>query len=77
MKKIEIFGTGCKSCISTEDRIKKKAEEIGVEIDLHHVDDPVEIASRGIITTPAVAVDDQIVHKGGLPKETEIEKWIT
>ncbi len=76
MKKVEVFGTGCKTCIATEDMIKNKAKSIGVEIDLYHIHDPVEIASRGIMTTPAVIVDGTLVHKGGLPHDAEIEGWI-
>ena len=76
MKKVEVLGTGCKKCLTTEDMIKKKAAAMGVKIDLHHVYDPIEIASRGIMTTPAVIVDGKLVHKGGLPTETDIEEWI-
>ncbi len=76
MKKIEVFGTGCKKCVTTEEMIKNKADAMGTEIDLHHVYDPIEIASRGIISTPAVMVDGKLVHKGGLPKDIDIEEWI-
>jgi small redox-active disulfide protein 2 len=76
MKKVEVFGTGCKKCITTEDMIKQKAEEIGAEIKLSHIYDVVEIASRGIMSTPAVMVDGKLVHKGGLPDNSEIESWL-
>ncbi|MDD3019897.1 MAG: thioredoxin family protein [Alphaproteobacteria bacterium] len=76
MKKVEVFGTGCKKCITTEEMIKTKADSIDAEIDLHHIYDPVEIASRGIMTTPAVMVDGKLVHKGGLPDAAEIEDWL-
>lgn len=76
MKKIEVFGMGCAKCNSIEDMIKAKAEEMGVEIELTHTLDPVEIAVRGIITTPAVAVDGKVVHKGGVPNNDEIESWL-
>lgn len=76
MKKVEVFGTGCKKCVITEEMIKNKAEAIGAEIDLHHEYDPIAIASRGIMTTPAVMVDSKLVHKGGLPSDAEIEEWL-
>lgn len=76
MKKIEVFGTGCKKCVTTEEMIKNKAKEMGAEIDLHHIYDPIEIASRGIISTPAVMVEGKLVHKGGLPNRADIEGWI-
>lgn len=76
MKKVEVFGTGCKKCVTTEEMIKNKAAEMDVKIDLEHVYDAIEIASRGIISTPAVMVDGKLVHKGGLPSDTEIKEWI-
>lgn len=76
MKKIEVFGTGCKKCITTEEMIKNKAHAMGAKIDLQHIYDPVEMASRGIMSTPAVMVDGKLVHKGGLPNDAEIEEWI-
>lgn len=76
MKKIEVFGTGCKKCITTESMIKNKAGAMGAEIDLHHVYNPIEMAKRGIISTPAVMVDGKLVHKGGLPNDRDIEAWI-
>jgi small redox-active disulfide protein 2 len=77
MKKVEVFGTGCKKCVMTEDMIKNKANEIGAEIDIVHIYDPVQIATRGIMTTPAVMVDGKLVHKGGLPDNKEITEWLT
>lgn len=38
--------------------------------------DPVEIATRGVVSTPAVIVDGKLVHKGGVPHEAAIEEWL-
>ena len=76
MKKVEVFGTGCKKCVTTEELIKNKAGQMGAEINLEHVYDPVAIASKGIMTTPAVMVDGKLVHEGGLPDNSEIEIWL-
>lgn len=77
MKKIEVLGTGCKKCVTTEEMIAEKASELDIQIQLEHVYDPIAIASKGIMTTPAVMVDGKLVHKGGLPKDEEIEQWLT
>lgn len=76
MKKVEVFGSGCKKCITTEDMIRNKAVAIGADIDLQHIYDPVAIASRGIMSTPAVMVDGKLVHRGGLPSDADIEAWL-
>jgi predicted thioredoxin/glutaredoxin len=56
--------------------INQKATELGIEIDLIKVTDPLEIASRGIMSTPAVIVDGKLVHKGGLPGIGDIAEWL-
>jgi len=76
MREIEVFGTGCKKCIATKERIKVKADELGIDITITEVKDPVDIASRGIMSTPAVIVDGKLVHKGGLPESDEIAAWL-
>lgn len=61
---------------TVESIIKQKPEAMGAEMDLQHIDNPVEIASRAIMSTPAVIIDGKLVHKGGLPRDVEIEAWI-
>lgn len=76
MKTVEVFGTGCRKCVSVEEAIRDTAHKVGVAINLQHIHDPVEIAARGIIATPAVMVDGRLVHKGGVPEEAEIVSWL-
>ena len=76
MKKVEVLGTGCKKCTTTEEMIANKADALGLDVDIQHVTDAVEIATRGITSTPAVMVDDKLVHKGGVPKDRDIEGWL-
>ncbi len=76
MKKVEVFGTGCKKCITTQEMIRSEAQQLSIEIELIKVDDPLEIVSRGIMSTPAVMVDGKLMHKGGLPKRQEISQWL-
>ncbi len=76
MKNIEVLGTGCRKCISTEEMISNKANELGVEINLIKITDPVEIASRGILSTPAVVVDGKIVHRGSVPSSEDVLEWL-
>ncbi|QQR91681.1 MAG: thioredoxin family protein [Myxococcales bacterium] len=77
MKKIEVFGTGCKKCVSTEESIRQMATKMDVPVDIQKVNDPVAIATRGIITTPAVMIDGKLVHKGGVPEDKDIAKWLS
>jgi small redox-active disulfide protein 2 len=75
-KVIEVFGTGCRTCRAVEDAIRAAAAKAGVEVDLRHVDDPVAIATRGVMRTPAVAVDGRVVHQGGAPDAVQVAHWV-
>lgn len=76
MKRVEVFGTGCANCTTTEEMIKECATELGIEIELTHVNDLAKIAARGIISTPSVMVDNRLVHKGSVPTNSQITEWL-
>ena len=37
MKKITVYGSGCKTCVNTKDLIRRTAEELGVEVDIEKI----------------------------------------
>lgn len=74
MKKVEILGKGCPRCKQTEKLVKIAIEELGIEATIEKVQDINEIISRGVVSTPAVAVDGKIVVSGRIPSLEEIKK---
>ncbi len=76
MKRVEVFGMGCANCTATEEMIKDRAAELGVEIEITHIYDLAKIAARGIMSTPAVVVDGTLVHKGSVPTNNDITEWL-
>ncbi|MGM0446555.1 MAG: thioredoxin family protein [Bacillota bacterium] len=75
MIKIEVFGTGCPSCKKTEAHIKNIVAELDLDAEIVKVEDMDEITERGVMLTPAVAVDGEMKVSGKVPSETEILKW--
>lgn len=73
--KIEVLGSGCVKCQKTADIIKSVLEKKGLHENVEKVTDIKEITKRGIMMTPAVIIDGNIVHEGGLPKVSDIESW--
>jgi molybdate transport system substrate-binding protein len=57
MKKIEVFGPGCKRCEATAALIAERAKALGVAVEISKVTDYAEIARAGVVATPGVAVD--------------------
>ena len=74
--KIEILGTGCAKCNTTEKIIKKVVEELGINADIVKVEDLQEIINRGIMMTPAVYIDGEAKIVGRVPTTDEIKKLL-
>ena len=74
---IEVLGTGCAKCNKLEAMAKAAADNLGVPYEITHVQDINAIVQRGVMTTPALAIDGQIVVSGRVPNETELTSWLT
>lgn len=76
MKSIKVLGTGCKKCSDTYDLVNKVVEKLGVEAEVTKVEDLKSIMGYGVMSTPAVVIDDVVVAKGKIPKEKDVESWL-
>jgi small redox-active disulfide protein 2 len=76
MKNIKVLGSGCRNCEITANIITQAAKEAGVEIALEKVTDIAEIMSFGIMSTPGVVVDGDVVHSGGVPGPDQARAWV-
>lgn len=76
MKKVQVFGPGCKRCEATAALIAERAEALGVAVEITKVTDYAEIAKAGVVATPGVAVDGKLVHAGGLPQAAAVDAWL-
>jgi len=77
MKKIEIFGTGCPKCKRTEQNVRRAVQELGIEAEVIHVYDQLEMLKRGITNTPAVVIDGEVKITGRVPEVDEIKELLS
>ncbi len=79
MKKIEVLGIGCPNCKKTEAIIRKvldkKGWKEGTEFSIEKVTDPSDIAARGVLATPGVVIDGEIISRGKVPSASTVEGW--
>jgi arsenite-transporting ATPase len=73
---IKVLGSGCSKCRVTIGMIERVARDLGVAVEITKVQNPEEIQRHGIHATPAVIIDDKIVHSGGLPSHDKIQGWL-
>jgi small redox-active disulfide protein 2 len=74
--KIEVFGTGCAKCKRLEENVRKAVKEAGVTADVVKVQDLDKIIDRGIMLTPALAIDGEEVAVGRVPSVDEIKRML-
>lgn len=77
MKNIKVLGTGCAKCKSVVALIEKLAADTGADIQLEKIEDIQKIISYNVMSTPAVIIDDQVVHSGGIPTADAVKAWLS
>jgi len=76
MRLIEVLGSGCQKCRYVEQIVREVVTAGGIEADVQHVTDVAEIAARGILATPGLAIDGQVVAAGRIPTREQVAAWL-
>ena len=70
--KIEVLGTGCAKCKTLYENAKKALEESGKSAEVAKVEDIPSIMKYGVMSTPALVIDGQVIFSGKLTSVAEI-----
>lgn len=74
---IKILGTGCANCVNLEKAARQAATELGINATFEKVTDPGDIASWGIMRTPGLVVDDEVVLSGRVPSLAQVKELLS
>lgn len=77
MKTIKILGTGCANCDNTARLMAEVAAALGVAVQIDKVTDIGQILGYGVMSTPGVVIDGQVVHAGSVPSRQAVEDWLS
>jgi len=69
---VKVLGSGCAKCNALQSATQKALEELGMDTTIEHVTDFSEIASYGVMSTPALVVDGQVLSTGKVLKKQDI-----
>lgn len=70
---IKILGSNCNKCISLEKNTKDAMNELGWDCRIEHISDFTQIASYGVMTTPALVINGKVVSYGKVLTIEEIK----
>lgn len=73
---VKILGSGCRNCQNLEANTRRALEDLGIDAHIDHVRDEVEIVAWGVMSTPALVVDDQVVVVGRVPSPAQVRDLI-
>ncbi|HQB28685.1 thioredoxin family protein [Dehalococcoides mccartyi] len=71
---VKVLGSGCAKCNQLEAATKAALEQLGMDATIDHVTDFAQIATYGVMTTPALVVDGKVVSYGKVLKTDEVVK---
>ncbi|NMC56741.1 MAG: thioredoxin family protein [Eubacteriaceae bacterium] len=73
---IKVLGSGCKNCIMLEKNTVEAVNEMKIDAVVEKVNDLNKIMEYGIMTTPAIVIDEKVVSYGKVLKPKDIIKLI-
>ncbi|MGE3726845.1 MAG: thioredoxin family protein [Candidatus Sericytochromatia bacterium] len=76
MKKIQVLGSGCAKCQRTAEMIATEIQALGLDAEVEKDTSMESLLKYQVLSTPAVVVDGQLVHSGGLPKLEKVREWL-
>jgi len=75
-RKIEILGAGCSKCKSLEQSARKAVENLGIEAEITKIEKMDDIIKRGVMITPAIAIDGVVKSSGRVLSPADVEKLL-
>lgn len=71
--KFTIYGSGCAKCQQLTANATEAAQRLGLTFEVEKITDVNAIIDAGIMRTPALAVDEEILVEGKVPSSSELE----
>ncbi|WP_137146881.1 thioredoxin family protein [Mycolicibacterium sp. CR10] len=74
---IKILGPGCRNCHTLEERTREALAQLGRDAEIVSVGDYTEIAGYGVMKTPGLVIDEQVVVAGKVPSVKDLTALIS
>ena len=73
---IRILGAGCKSCHEQYENAKAAVQALGLKVEVEYITDMEKVMEYGVMSMPAIVVNDQVVSMGKVLKAADVEKLL-
>ncbi len=69
---IKVLGTGCANCKKTKAAVAAALAELHIDASLVEVQDIPSIMAYGVMSTPAIVIDEKVVSAGRAPSKGQV-----
>ena len=73
---IKVLGGGCCKCENLLEAVKEAVAEKEINAEIEYITDMAKIMEYGIMSTPALMVDNKVVSMGRVLKAKEVLKYL-
>ena len=73
---VKVLGAGCKSCHEQYENAKAAVQALGLNVEVEYITDMEKIMEYGVMSMPAIVVNDQVVSMGKVLKAADVEKLL-
>lgn len=74
---IKIIGEGCKNCWQLRKNLDEALSELKLEAEVESVENLLDIVRLGIMTTPSLMINDQVVISGQVASKEQLKKILS
>lgn len=74
---IKVLGPGCTNCKNLERVTRQAVAELGLDASIEKVEDYITIAGYGVMSTPALVIDEQVVVSGRVPTVSAVRELLS
>lgn len=71
---VKVLGAGCKSCHEQYENAKEAVKNMGLDTPVEYITDMQKVMEYGVMSMPAVVVNEKVVSMGKVLKASEVEK---
>jgi len=72
--KLQVLGSGCPKCNLLAEHAETAARELGLDFELEKVTRLEDIVAAGVLATPALVVDGEVVVVGHVPTTRRLKE---
>ena len=73
---VKVLGAGCKSCREQYENAQAAVRAMGLDLEVEYITDMEKVMGYGVMSMPAIVVNEQVVSMGKVLKAADVEKLL-